>query len=187
MAAADWVRMAHEYDGNRRGRSLRRPGVDGTRGNDDIDFEPDQFLRKFAHPFWLPLLSPILDRDGPTLRVTQVAKSLSKRFDGIRKHGRTATHNTDAPYFSVPLNKSAERRCERTGTQSDYQFAAIVHFHFWLTDHCARLRQGQQTVGFLPVEGYCHRQPAAYERRNRPLADLLRANSRLGYTRQSDR
>jgi hypothetical protein len=30
-------------------------GVDGTWYDDNIDLEPDQFLRQFAHPFWFPV------------------------------------------------------------------------------------------------------------------------------------
>ena len=114
MAAADRVRVAHEYDGNRRGRSLGRPGVDGTRCHDDMDLEPDQFLRKFAHPFWLPLRPPVLDGDGPTLHVTEVAKPLAESFDGIRKHGRTLPQKTDAVDFACLLGLGGEGRGERS-------------------------------------------------------------------------
>src|SRR5262245_55824795 len=61
VADADRVRVAHEYDGNRRGRLLGCRSVDGTRCHDDIDLEPDQLLREFAHPLRLPFRPPVFD------------------------------------------------------------------------------------------------------------------------------
>ncbi len=127
VAAAERVRVAHEDYGNRRGRSLGRPGVDGTRGNDDIDLEPDQFLRKFAHPFRLPLRPPILDGDGPTLYVAQVAQSAAESFDGIRKHGRTVPQESDTPEVALLLRERAKRRREQTRAKNYQDFAAFDH------------------------------------------------------------
>src|SRR3990172_8185575 len=109
VAAPERIRVAHEYDGNRRGRSLGRPSVDGTRCDDDIDLEPGKFLRKFAHPFWLPLRPPVLDGEVSTLHVAQIAKPLTKGFDGIRKHGRTLPQKTDAVDLPRLLRRSSER------------------------------------------------------------------------------
>ena len=89
MAAAERVRVTHEYDRNRRGRSLSRGSVDGTRGHDDIDLEPDKFLRKFAHSLRLALRPSVLDGDSPSLHIAQLAKSLAESFKGIRKYVRT--------------------------------------------------------------------------------------------------
>src|SRR5205085_5641486 len=89
MAGGDRVGVADEDDGDRRGRPFGRLGVDRTWYDDDIDLEPGQFLRQFAHPFRLSLRPPVLDGDVPTLYVTQVAKPLAKSLDGIRIHGRT--------------------------------------------------------------------------------------------------
>src|SRR4029078_11813903 len=55
VAGAERVRVTHEYDWNRRGRLFGRPGVNGTRRYDDIDLEPDEFLRKLPHPLRLCL------------------------------------------------------------------------------------------------------------------------------------
>jgi hypothetical protein len=90
MAAAERVRVTHEYDRNRRGRSLSRLGVDGTRSYDDVDLESDKFLRKFAHSLRLALRPSVLDGDSPSLHITQLAKSLAESFKGIRKYVRTA-------------------------------------------------------------------------------------------------
>ena len=78
MATAERVRVTYEYDRDRRGRSLSRLGVDGARCHDDIDLEPDKFLRKFAHPLWFALRPSVLDGDIPSLHIAQVAKPLAK-------------------------------------------------------------------------------------------------------------
>ena len=105
MAAAERVRVTHEYDRNRRGRSLSRRGVDGARCHDDIDLEPDKFLRKFAHPLRFALRPSVLDGDSPSLHIAQLAKSLAESFKGIRKYVRTVPQKTDA----VELARSAAR------------------------------------------------------------------------------
>ena len=79
---AERVRVTYEYDRNRRGRSLSRLGVDGARCHDDIDLEPDKFLRKFAHPLRFALRPSVLDGDGPSLHIAQVAKSLAETLQG---------------------------------------------------------------------------------------------------------
>src|SRR6476619_6668421 len=96
MAAAEWVRVTHEYDRNRRGRSLGRRGVDGTRGHDDIDLEPDKFLRKFAHPLRFALRPAVFNDDIAAFLVTKLAKSLAESFKDIGKHVRTVPQETDA-------------------------------------------------------------------------------------------
>ena len=96
MAGGERVRVAHENDRNRRGRSLSRRGVDGTRCHDDIDLEPDKFLRKFAHPLRLAFRPSVLDGDVPALHIAQLAKSLAESFKGIRKYVWTVPQKTDA-------------------------------------------------------------------------------------------
>jgi hypothetical protein len=95
MAAAERVRVTHEYDWNRRGRSLSRLGVDGARCHDDIDLEPDKFLRKFAHSLRFALRPSVLDGDGMSLHIAQLAKSLAKSFKGIQKRIWTVPQKTD--------------------------------------------------------------------------------------------
>src|SRR5574341_680220 len=89
VAAADRIRVAREYYGNRRGLSLGRLCIDGARRNDDIDLEPDQFLRQGGKPVVLPLAPPILDRDILALDPTPTTHPVAKTLDGIREHGRT--------------------------------------------------------------------------------------------------
>src|SRR3954453_14755933 len=97
---------------DRRGRPFGRLGVDRTRRNDDIDLEPDQFLREFARPFRFSLRPPVLDGDVPTLHVAQVTKPLPKSFDGIRKHGRTIPQKT----YPVDLRRLLRAHMDRPGT-----------------------------------------------------------------------
>src|SRR5262245_17083191 len=63
VAASDRLCMAHEYDGYRRGRLLGRLGVNGTRCDDDIHLEVDEFHRELAHSFGSPLCPSELDGD----------------------------------------------------------------------------------------------------------------------------
>ena len=125
MAAAERVRVAYEDDGDRRGRPFRRLGVDGTWYDDDIDLEPDEFLRQFAHSFWLPLRPPVLDGDVPTLHVAQVAKPLAKSFGGIRIHGRTVPQKTDAVDLRCLLCMRGERPTRHRDTGKEDEFAAF--------------------------------------------------------------
>src|SRR4029079_9867562 len=85
MTTAERVRVTHEYDRDRRGRSLSRSGVDGARCHDDIDLEPDKFLRKFAHPLRFALRPSVLDGDGLSLHIAEFVKSLAESFEGIHK------------------------------------------------------------------------------------------------------
>ena len=119
VAGGDRVRVAHEDDGDRRGRPFRRLGVDGTWYDDDIDLEPNKFLRQFAHPFWLPLRPPVLDGDVPTLHVAQVAKPLPKSFGGFRKRGRTVPQKTDAVDLRRLLRMRGEWRKNETDSEND--------------------------------------------------------------------
>src|SRR5206468_2966743 len=119
VAGSDRVRVAHEDDGDRRGRPFRRLGVDGTWYDDDIDLEPNKFLRQFAHPFWFPLRPPVLDGDVPTLHVAQVAKPLPKSFGGFRKRGRTVPQKTDAVDLRRLLRMRGEWRKNETDSEND--------------------------------------------------------------------
>src|ERR1051325_8832366 len=123
VTGGDRVRMAEEDDCDRRGRSFPRLGVDGTWYDDDVDLEPDQFLRQFAHPFWLSLRPPILEGYVPALHIAQVAKPLAKSFDGIRIHGRTVAHKNDAVDLPGLLRSRPERSRQRPA-QQEHQLAA---------------------------------------------------------------
>ena len=123
VTGGDRVRVAKEDDGDRRGRSSRRLRVDGTRYDDDIDLEPSEFLRQFAHPFRLPLRPPVLDGNVSTLHVAQVPKPLAKSFNGIRVHGRTVSEKNDAVDLPDLLRSRRERRRHRAA-QQEHQLAA---------------------------------------------------------------
>src|SRR5262245_66284445 len=89
MPAAERVRMAHEDDGNRRGRLLGRLGVDGAWRHDNIDLEPDQFFRQRLHSIRLPLTPPVFDDEVAILHIAEIAQPLTEGFDFIRKYVRT--------------------------------------------------------------------------------------------------
>ena len=110
MAAADRVRVAREYYGNRRGRSLGRLSVDGTRCNDNIDLEPDQFLRQAGEQIKPPLGPAVFNNDVPALNPTQIAQPLAETFEGMRPHGRTVPQETDAVDLLRLLRPGSEGR-----------------------------------------------------------------------------
>ena len=89
MTGLEWSRVAHEYDGDGRGRVLRCACVDGAWGHYDIDLKADQFRRQLAHAFWLSLCPAVLNGDRPTLNITEVLQPLTEGFKGIGKYGRT--------------------------------------------------------------------------------------------------
>lgn len=95
MAAADRVRVAHEDDGDRRGRSLGGAGVDGSRGHHDVDLEPDQLLRQGGEPIEASLGPAIFDRDVPAFDPAQIAEPLAEPVEGIRPHRRTVPQEPD--------------------------------------------------------------------------------------------
>ena len=70
VATFDWPRVAHEYDRNRRRRSLGYLGVDRTRHNNDIDLEPNQFLCQLVHAFQSSFCPSVLDGNVPTFTPT---------------------------------------------------------------------------------------------------------------------
>jgi hypothetical protein len=50
----------------------------GSRRDDDIDVEPDEFGRDFGEAFLASLAPAILDRNGATLDAPEFAQSLHK-------------------------------------------------------------------------------------------------------------
>src|SRR5262245_15136324 len=125
MAAAKRVRVTHKYYWDRRGRSLNRRGVDGTRGHDDIDLKPDKFIGKFAHPLRFALRPSVLDGDGPPLHVPQLAKSLAESFKGIRKYVRSVPQKTNA----VELSDVLRVRRKWPACRAPARFQALAPFH----------------------------------------------------------
>ena len=120
MAAAERVRVTHEYDWNRRGRSLSRLGVDGARRHDDIDLEPNKFLRKFAHSLRLALRPSVLDGDGLSLHIPQFAKSLAKSFKSIKKRVWTVPQKADSVDLAWLLRVRRKRpRDSRAANERD--------------------------------------------------------------------
>jgi transposase len=94
-----------------------RLGVDGTRGHDDIDLEPDKFLRKFAHPLRLALRPSVLDDDVPALYVAQVAEPLAESFKGIQKCVWTVPQKTDPVDLACLLRLRRERPSRRSAAE----------------------------------------------------------------------
>src|SRR6185369_8130828 len=94
VAAANRIRMARKYYGNRRGRSFGRPRVDGSWCNDDIDLKPDQFLRQAGEPIVVALGPAVLNNDVLALNPTQIAQPLAEALEGMRPHGWTVPEKT---------------------------------------------------------------------------------------------
>src|SRR5258708_1334537 len=88
VAAFDWLRVGQEDDGYRRGRSLGRLSVDGTRHDDNIDLEPDKFLCQLAHSFRSSLCPSVFDRDVLAVDPTEFTEPAAEGFNGVRVHGR---------------------------------------------------------------------------------------------------
>src|SRR6266545_4547182 len=127
VSAADRVRVAREYYGNRRGRVLGRPSVDGSRCNDDIDLEPDQFLRQAGEPLEPPLGPAVFNNDVPALDPTQIAQPLTETFEGMRPHGRTVPQKTDAVDFPCLLSLDTERRGEAGANHASDERPPVHH------------------------------------------------------------
>jgi hypothetical protein len=128
MAAAERVRVTHEYDWNRRGRSLNRLGVDGARCHDDIDLEPDKFLRQFAHSLRLALRPSVLDDDGLSLHIAQLAKSLAKSFKGIQKSVWTVPQKADPVDLAWLLRVRRKRPRDSRAAKERDEIAAPHNF-----------------------------------------------------------
>ena len=111
------------------GIAFRRLGVDGTWYDDEIDLEPNKFLRQFADPFGLSLRPPVLDGDVSTLHVAQVAKPLTEGL-GLTCC-QTVREKTDAVDLPRLLRAGGERHGQHQkgnhgGTPSDCR----SHDHF---------------------------------------------------------
>ena len=109
MTAAKRVSMAHKYNWNSCGRSLGRSGVDGTRRDDNIDLEPDQFFGQFTHTLGVALGPSIFDDNVPAVNISEVAKTLTESFDAIRRSRRTVPEKTDAKNLSGLLRTGNRR------------------------------------------------------------------------------
>ena len=109
MTAAERVGVAQEYDGNRRCRPLGGTGVDRAWRDDDIDLEPDQFVREFTHSFRLAVRPAVLEDDIPTLHVAKLPQALAEGFDGLGKHGRAVPEKADAANFAGRLRESSAK------------------------------------------------------------------------------
>jgi hypothetical protein len=64
------------------------PGVHGTRRDNDIDLEPHQIGRKFIEAIEFSLGIFFLDEDVLSLRVSELAQTLSQSLDASRVCGR---------------------------------------------------------------------------------------------------
>src|SRR5712692_4446745 len=127
VAGADGIRVAREYYGNRRGRSLGRSSVDGSRCNDDINLEPDQFLHQAWEPIEPPLGPAVLDRDVLSLDPTQIAQTLAERFERMRPHGRGIPQKSDTVDLPRLLRASRERRGEDGANHARDEGPAVHH------------------------------------------------------------
>ena len=127
MPTAERVRVTHE-DWNRRGRSLSRRGVDGARCDDDIDPEPDKFLRKFAHSLRFTLRPSVLDGDGPPLHLAQLAKSLAESREGIRKYVWTVPQKTHSVKLPSLLRVRRKRPRDSRAAKERDEIAAPHNF-----------------------------------------------------------
>ena len=125
MATAERVRVTHEYDRDRRGGSLSRRGVDGARCHDDIDLKPDKFLRKFAHPLRFALRPSVLDGDGPSLHIAELAKSLAESFKGIHKCVWTVPQKADPVDLAWLLCMRRKRPRDRRATKKHDELAPL--------------------------------------------------------------
>src|SRR6266542_3374680 len=127
VAAADWVRVAHEDDGNRSGRSLGRPGVDGRRRDDEIDLEADEVLHQAREPVKSPFGPAVFDDDVLTLDPAEIAQTLPKRFERMRPHGRAIPDKSDAIALPSLLRPYGQRRGEKTAGQGRKKCSARAH------------------------------------------------------------
>jgi hypothetical protein len=125
MATAERVRVTHEYDRNRRGRSLSRRGVDGARCHDDIDLEPDEFLRKFAHPIRFALCPAVFNVDIAAFLVTKLAKPLAESFEGIHKCVWTVPQKADPVDLAWLLCMRRKRPRDRRATKKHDELAPL--------------------------------------------------------------
>ena len=116
VARAERVRVAHEDYRNRGGRLLGRPRVDGTRRHDHIDLQPDEFLRKLAHPIRLSLGPPELDGEVAPLDIAQLAQLLAECLQGLRECRRILPQKADAIHLPRLLCATGDWPRDRNAT-----------------------------------------------------------------------
>ena len=69
------------------GRTLGGHSSRCRSGNDDIDFQPNQFIGKIGEAIEFPLCISVLDGDGLPLNVAKLLKPLPKRCEPKGRYG----------------------------------------------------------------------------------------------------
>src|SRR5262245_6881504 len=111
--------MAHEYNGNSRGRLLGCSRVNRTGCHDDIDWKPHEIFRELAHSPGVSLGPTKLNDDIGSLDVAQPPELLAERFEGIGECVRILPQKTDTVHLAGLLRTRGERPHRRAAEQGD--------------------------------------------------------------------
>src|SRR5207247_10670246 len=97
QSGLDWTGHPRDHDGRRRGGPFRGEGRLGIDGDDHVDLEAHQLLRKVAEGLIAGSGESPFDRDVAAVLVPEVAKPLSERVErswGAVPGESTRTRNT---------------------------------------------------------------------------------------------
>src|SRR5207249_188091 len=144
VTAADRVRVTYEDDGNPRGRSLGRTGIDRSRCDDEIDLEADELVHQAGEPVESPFGPAIFDDNVLSFDPTQIAQALPKRFERIWPHGRRIPDKADAVNLSSLLRPDRQRLGEKAAHHGRKECSARGHANHLIRMH----RSGCRSFGW---------------------------------------
>ena len=128
VAGTERVGVAHEHDGNGRGRVLCRTGVDRARRHDDIDLEPNQLGREIRKPLWVAIRRAVLDHDVPPLDVSELTQPLAERAEvrGVRRLVHDLQH-PDTVHLPQLLGRDGKRGGENEHRRDNTESPRAPH------------------------------------------------------------